>query len=71
MIEIRYFYEPQSKDLGDVFVSSILKDIEKLGVYGGIHEKYLGYYKYNASKFFVYFLTICIVVLSYFYMSIV
>ena len=45
------FYEYQAENLGQYFISSILTDIKSLSFYGGIHQKYYGFYRMLAKRF--------------------
>ena len=45
------FYERQVQNLGNYFINSIFSDIESLSFYGGIHNKYYGFYRMLAKRF--------------------
>ncbi len=45
------FYEQQADNLGQYFTSSILTDVRSLSLYGGIHQKYYGFYRMLAKRF--------------------
>jgi len=45
------FYEKQAKGVGEYFRDSIITDLDSLIFYGGIHQKYFGYYRMLAKRF--------------------
>ena len=45
------FYERQSRGVGDYFRESLIKDIDSLARFGGIHEVAFGYHRMLASRF--------------------
>ena len=51
LIDGFWFYESQSKGLGDYFLDSIFSDIESLHLYAGIHTLYFGYHRLLAKRF--------------------
>ena len=51
MIEARNFYENQLQGIGSYFWDSVLADIESLKLYGGIHQKHFGLYRFLCRRF--------------------
>ena len=39
------FYERKSRGVGWYFLDALAADIESLHLYGGVHRKYLGYFR--------------------------
>jgi hypothetical protein len=46
-----YFYENQSKGLGEYFRDCLISDIDSLVYYAGIHEKEFGYHRALSNRF--------------------
>jgi len=46
-----YFYEKQANNLGKYLVDNILAEIEMLGFYGCLHQKYYGFHRMISKKF--------------------
>ena len=51
LIDGFWFYEHQSKGLGNYFLHSIFSDIECLHLYAGIHTLHFGYHRLLAKRF--------------------
>ena len=51
LISSEAFYEKQAEGLGEYFRDSIIVDLDALVFYGGIHQKYFGYYRMLAKRF--------------------
>ena len=51
LIDGFWFYEHQSKGLGNYFLDSIFSDIESLHLYAGIHTLHFGYHRLLAKRF--------------------
>ena len=51
LIDGFWFYEHQSKGLGNYFLDSIFSDIEYLHLYAGIHTLHFGYHRLLAKRF--------------------
>jgi plasmid stabilization system protein ParE len=47
----RTFYEQQGEGLGDYFFDSVFSDIDSLALYGGIHQKVMGYHRLLTRRF--------------------
>ena len=47
----REFYERQAEGIGDYFFDSIFSDIDSLSLFGGIHQKVLGFHRFLAHRF--------------------
>ena len=47
----RKFYEKQAEGVGDYFFDSLFADIDSLSLYGGIHQKALGFHRALAHRF--------------------
>jgi hypothetical protein len=47
----RQFYDSQELGVGDYFFDSVFSDIDSLILYGGIHQKVIGYHRMLASRF--------------------
>jgi len=45
------FYESQKQGLGIYFNDCLTSDIESLRLYGGVHEKYRGFYRALSKRF--------------------
>ena len=49
-----WFYESQSKGLGDYFLDSLMADIDSLHIYAGVHAIHFGKYHRLLAKRFPY-----------------
>jgi hypothetical protein len=47
----RIFYDERQPGLGDYFSDSLLSDLESLVIYGGIHEKAMGFHRMLSKRF--------------------
>jgi len=47
----RDFYDLQEIGIGDYFADSIVADIERLGLFHGIHSKHFGFYRMLSERF--------------------
>ena len=53
------FYESRDPGLGTYFTDCLTSDIDSLALFGGIHEKYRGFYRSLSKRFpFVIYYTI-------------
>jgi hypothetical protein len=47
----RAFYDAQDQGIGDYCVTSLLSDLERLGLYHGIHARHFGLNRILAGRF--------------------
>ncbi len=47
----RKFYDRQAEGIGDYFFDSLFADIDSLSLFGGIHQRVLGFYRLLARRF--------------------
>lgn len=51
LIEGRLFYEKQGEGIGEYFFDSMFSDIDALTLYGGIHQRFFGFYRMLSKRF--------------------
>jgi hypothetical protein len=51
LAEARGFYDEREPGLGDYYITSLLADIESLGLYHGIHQQHFNCFRMLASRF--------------------
>jgi hypothetical protein len=49
--EGRSFYDKPGEGLGEYFFDSLFSDIDSRTLYGGIHQKFFGYYRMLSKRF--------------------
>jgi len=50
LLEGKLFYEKQAANLGDYFLDSLFSDIDSLILFGGIHQKFHGFYRLLSKR---------------------
>jgi len=51
LMDVSAFYEERQPGTGDIFWDSLLADLDRLMVYGGIHVKIEGFHRMLARRF--------------------